>query len=54
MQATQSAPSGTPDYNYDIMGGLDAALTYDIDLTRPVGSRIVGLSYAPSLHGDAR
>jgi 2',3'-cyclic-nucleotide 2'-phosphodiesterase/3'-nucleotidase len=28
------------------MGGLDADLTYDIDLAKPVGSRIVGLSYA--------
>src|SRR6476620_3946871 len=36
---------GTPDYNYDIMGGLDARLTYDIDLAKPVGSRIVGLAY---------
>ncbi len=37
---------GTPDYNYDIMSGLDADLTYDIDIARPAGSRIVGLSYA--------
>ncbi|ADU47828.1 2',3'-cyclic-nucleotide 2'-phosphodiesterase [Intrasporangium calvum DSM 43043] len=43
---TTNAPNGTPDYNYDIMGGLDAALTYDIDLTQAVGSRISGLSYA--------
>ncbi|WP_426566139.1 bifunctional metallophosphatase/5'-nucleotidase [Angustibacter sp. McL0619] len=43
---TATAPGGTPDYNYDVMGGLDAALTYDIDLSQPVGSRIVGLSYA--------
>ena len=26
-----------PDYNYDIMGGLDASLAYDIDIARPVG-----------------
>jgi 2',3'-cyclic-nucleotide 2'-phosphodiesterase/3'-nucleotidase len=39
---------GTPDYNYDIMGGLDARLTYDIDLARPLGSRIVDLAYAGS------
>jgi len=45
---TDNAPKGTPDYNYDIMGGLDDRLTYDIDLTSPVGSRIVGLSYAGS------
>ena len=39
---------GTPDYNYDIMGGLDADLTYDIDIAQPVGSRILNLSYAGS------
>ena len=43
---TDTAPNGTPDYNYDIMGGLDAALTYDIDIAQPVGSRITNLSYA--------
>lgn len=42
---TPTAPNGTPDYNYDIMGGLDAKLTYDIDIAKPVGSRIVNLSY---------
>ena len=42
---TDEAPNGTPDYNYDIMGGLDAALTYDIDLGKAVGSRIVSLAY---------
>jgi 2',3'-cyclic-nucleotide 2'-phosphodiesterase/3'-nucleotidase len=42
---TPEAPNGTPDYNYDIMGGIDAALTYHIDLSQPVGSRIVGLAY---------
>ncbi|WP_082553396.1 bifunctional UDP-sugar hydrolase/5'-nucleotidase [Phycicoccus sp. Root101] len=35
----------TPDYNYDIMGGLDASLAYDIDIARPVGQRIVNLTY---------
>ncbi|MDO8108058.1 5'-nucleotidase C-terminal domain-containing protein [Isoptericola sp. b441] len=42
---TPTAPSGTPDYNYDVMFGLDAPLTYDIDLSQPVGSRIVDLAY---------
>ncbi len=42
---TDTAPNGTPDYNYDVMGGLDAPLTYDIDLSQPGGSRIVGLAY---------
>ena len=43
---TTTAPSGTPDYNYDIMGGFTAPLTYRIDLGRPVGSRITDLRYA--------
>ena len=43
---TPSAPNGTPDYNYDVIGGLDAALTYDIDIAQPVGQRILNLSYA--------
>ena len=42
---TPTAPTGTPDYNYDVMGGLDQPLTYDIDLAQPVGSRITGLAY---------
>ncbi|MEO3938413.1 5'-nucleotidase C-terminal domain-containing protein [Dermatophilaceae bacterium Soc4.6] len=51
---TPNAPGGTPDYNYDIMGGLDAALTYDIDVAKPVGSRIVGLAYGGSPVTDAQ
>jgi len=43
--ATPTALDGTPDYNYDVMGGLDAPLAYDIDVAQPVGSRIVKLSY---------
>ncbi|GGC07545.1 bifunctional metallophosphatase/5'-nucleotidase [Cellulomonas carbonis] len=42
---TPTAPNGTPDYNYDVMYGLDAPLTYDIDLSRPVGDRVVDLEY---------
>jgi 2',3'-cyclic-nucleotide 2'-phosphodiesterase/3'-nucleotidase len=42
---TPTAPTGTPDYNYDIMGGLDAPLTYDIDIAQAVGSRILNLAY---------
>jgi 2',3'-cyclic-nucleotide 2'-phosphodiesterase/3'-nucleotidase len=30
------------------MAGLDAPLTYDIDLAQPVGSRVVGLAYGGS------
>src|SRR6476661_5275827 len=29
---TPTAPNGTPDYNYDVVAGLDAPLTYDIDI----------------------
>jgi 2',3'-cyclic-nucleotide 2'-phosphodiesterase/3'-nucleotidase len=43
-----------PDYNFDTIAGLDARLTYDVDLAQPVGSRIVNLAYAdaPVLPGD--
>ena len=43
---TVVAPNGTPDYNYDVMGGLDAPLTYDIDVSAAPGLRIVNLRYA--------
>jgi 2',3'-cyclic-nucleotide 2'-phosphodiesterase/3'-nucleotidase len=43
---TDAAPTGTPDYNYDVMAGLDAPLTYDIDVAARAGSRIVNLAYA--------
>jgi 2',3'-cyclic-nucleotide 2'-phosphodiesterase/3'-nucleotidase len=43
---TVVAPTGTPDYNYDVMGGLDAPLTYDIDVAASPGSRILNLAYA--------
>lgn len=43
--ATAMAPGGTPDYNYDVVYGLDAPLKYEIDLAKPVGQRITGLSY---------
>ncbi len=43
---TANAPNGTPDYNYDIMAGLDARLTYDIDIAQAPGRRITNLSYA--------
>jgi 2',3'-cyclic-nucleotide 2'-phosphodiesterase/3'-nucleotidase len=33
---------GEPDYNYDILSGVD----YSIDATKPVGQRIVELTYA--------
>ncbi|MFE0652184.1 bifunctional metallophosphatase/5'-nucleotidase [Streptomyces sp. NPDC059534] len=33
--------AGTPDYNYDAVSGL----TYEIDIAKPAGSRIVNLSF---------
>jgi len=42
---TPEAPTGTPDYNYDVVGGLDAPLTYDIDIAQDPGSRVVNLAY---------
>ncbi|TFC15426.1 bifunctional metallophosphatase/5'-nucleotidase [Cryobacterium algoritolerans] len=42
---TAVAPTGTPDYNYDVMGGLDASLSYKIDIARDPGSRIIDLNY---------
>ncbi|MEJ7795656.1 MAG: 5'-nucleotidase C-terminal domain-containing protein [Nocardioides sp.] len=42
---TSTAPNGTPDYNFDTVAGLDAPLTYDIDIARPVGDRIANLAY---------
>ena len=46
--ATMMAPNGTPDYNYDVVYGLDAPLNYEIDLARPVGDRIMNLTYGGS------
>jgi 2',3'-cyclic-nucleotide 2'-phosphodiesterase/3'-nucleotidase len=51
---TPNAPNGTPDYNYDIVGGLDAPLTYDIDIAEQPGSRIKNLQYAGAPVGDAQ
>jgi len=42
---TPTAPNGTPDYNFDSIAGLDARLTYDVDIAQPTGSRIKNLSY---------
>ena len=39
--ASLTNADGTPDYNYDIMTGV----SYDIDISRPVGDRIRNLSY---------
>jgi len=42
---TPTAPLGTPDYNYDVMGGLTKPLTYTIDIAKAVGARITDLAY---------
>lgn len=42
---TVTSPRGTADYNYDVVSGLQAPLTYEIDIFEPVGSRIRQLSY---------
>ncbi|WP_344108977.1 bifunctional metallophosphatase/5'-nucleotidase [Kribbella alba] len=42
---TSTAPTGTPDYNYDILGGLTKPMSYQIDIAKPVGSRITDLQY---------
>ncbi|WP_405086543.1 bifunctional metallophosphatase/5'-nucleotidase [Microbispora sp. NBC_01389] len=39
--ATLTNAGGTPDYNYDQLSGV----SYDIDIAKPAGQRIVGLSY---------
>jgi 2',3'-cyclic-nucleotide 2'-phosphodiesterase/3'-nucleotidase len=51
---TSTAPNGTPDYNFDSVAGLDAPLTYDIDISQEVGSRILNLAYdgAPVTDGQ--
>ncbi|MEU0092352.1 5'-nucleotidase C-terminal domain-containing protein [Kribbella sp. NPDC006257] len=46
---TPTAPGGTPDYNYDIMGGLTKPLAYKIDIAKPAGSRITDLTYDGAL-----
>ena len=48
VTGANSPTTGTPipDYNYDIMGGLDDSLAYDIDIAQPVGQRIANLTYA--------
>ncbi|MEZ7127589.1 bifunctional UDP-sugar hydrolase/5'-nucleotidase [Nonomuraea sp. AD125B] len=39
--ATLTNASGTPDYNYDQLSGV----SYDIDVSKPVGQRIANLTY---------
>jgi 2',3'-cyclic-nucleotide 2'-phosphodiesterase/3'-nucleotidase len=39
--ATLTNAAGTPDYNYDQLSGV----TYEIDISQPVGGRVTALSY---------
>ncbi|GGM92185.1 multifunctional 2',3'-cyclic-nucleotide 2'-phosphodiesterase/5'-nucleotidase/3'-nucleotidase [Lentzea pudingi] len=43
--AAADVSADVPDYNFDIAYGLTAPLTYDIDISRPVGSRIADLRF---------
>lgn len=43
--AASDVSADVPDYNLDIAYGLTAPLTYDIDISKPVGSRIVNLRF---------
>ena len=40
--ATITNANGTPDYNYDVLSGVD----YDLDVAQPVGSRVTRLEIA--------
>lgn len=51
---TALAPNGTPDYNFDSVAGLDAPLVYDIDVSKPAGSRITTLTYDGAPVTDAQ
>jgi 2',3'-cyclic-nucleotide 2'-phosphodiesterase/3'-nucleotidase len=46
-------PSYSTIYNYDVFYAEGNALQYQIDVTKPVGSRIVGLTYAGKAVADA-
>ncbi|MBZ5732936.1 5'-nucleotidase C-terminal domain-containing protein [Nocardioides sp. TRM66260-LWL] len=48
-----TAPNGTPDYNFDSVAGLDAPLTYAIDVAAAPGSRIRDLAYGGRPVADA-
>jgi 2',3'-cyclic-nucleotide 2'-phosphodiesterase / 3'-nucleotidase len=37
---TSTAPTGTPDYNFDVISGLHVSLKYTMDLAKDPGSRI--------------
>jgi 2',3'-cyclic-nucleotide 2'-phosphodiesterase/3'-nucleotidase len=51
---TPAAPNGTPDYNYDVVAGLDADLTYQIDVAQEPGARILNLQYGGAAVTDAQ
>ena len=43
---TPTAANGTHDHDFDVVAGIDAPLTYDIDVAKPAGGRVTNLSYA--------
>jgi 2',3'-cyclic-nucleotide 2'-phosphodiesterase/3'-nucleotidase len=51
---TPTAPNGTPDYNYDVVAGLDADLTYQVDVAKEPGARILDLRYGGAPVSDAQ
>jgi 2',3'-cyclic-nucleotide 2'-phosphodiesterase/3'-nucleotidase len=51
---TDTAPTGTPDYNYDIVAGLDRRLAYDIDIAQAPGSRIKNLTFDGAAVADGQ
>ena len=48
-EVTNAVDPGTglviPDHDYDIMGGLDASLAYEVDIAQPAGQRVTNLTY---------
>jgi 2',3'-cyclic-nucleotide 2'-phosphodiesterase / 3'-nucleotidase len=53
--ATELAPYGTPDYNFDVVSGIDAALTYTFNLAAEIGARLAELRYdGASIADDER
>ncbi|PJJ58092.1 2',3'-cyclic-nucleotide 2'-phosphodiesterase/3'-nucleotidase [Mumia flava] len=47
-------PAGRADFDLDVVHGLDAALTYDLDLARPLGQRVVSVRHGGTEVGDAQ
>lgn len=48
---TERDPQGMPDFGYDVLGGLEEQVGYDLDLAAPVGRRVHGLRHGDRLVG---